>query len=948
MDRVADYLCIPRDYGQWLGGLRWDESGEAVEYEGGEVFAFRQQVALFLEGFATAGRLVHFAHVLHLLHLLGHGEGDLSRDAWLLCRAFVEAARPLRNAGVLCALLCRRVPPFPEMVAAEELCLRLNNSFAMWQMCSPAALRDHRPRPEVPALVPEVFEAVVLESLQPFGLDDLVQWFRHGRGPLGDAGDKVARELAAKPPSLADVLAAVAQRERLAGAVPHVAQFVSALTLPPRRLAHHELPVGGYADVATRGHPEQILPSQFALDDIEFLRRFAQRELLYFRREEPHAQTREELVLLLDQGVRTWGDVRLLLAAAVFAFAKLAARRGIAFKVAATSGGGEQVDPLAAGERAVADLLEASDLSPNPGLAVERVLEEPTPARDVVLLTHPRNLLEPDVTAAARRVQPGTRLFALAADGTGHVQLVELRHGVPVKLTQFRVDLSSRPSLPPRAEPAAAGAWSGAVEPVSFPFRFGVSGAPHYFDFDAAGEWLMTVSDHGMLHLFKVDGSHAEVVPRAMVSGAVLAEPRPVRGVAGGFVVCGRVGEGLVVLHYDLSRRTCTLHSLGSATREAVWYYFRELHVVVARSAEMCVGLDLATGECHPPLTPHPFKREVSTSGVLAAGASEPQFSDKGGRDASRAARACRLSQQEAPPSPFVSILSRERDTQPDARWVHLDSLTGRLSCGGLMPAWPSFTPLADGAPMLKGCRLMAARYRGGKLAVIAGRSTQPGSVAVHVFRGPEGLPVFEHRPLNHLPGGFALSADGRLLAHQTDTNRLAVHDLEQPKRLSLTLKGRWHNNVAVQLGGQWLLIQVGRFEHLVHWDGDELILENAVAPIRTFFRTSLAGSSRHVVAGPVQPGDLPSLIRHDPARFRMMARSRVLVVVDAYGQLAVFDLAGELICMLFAFRGEVAAWMPDGTRYGSASLMGGPPTPGALRKLAQALRAASHWGVTP
>ncbi len=65
--------------------------------------------------------------------------------------------------------------------------------------------------------------------------------------------------------------------------------------------------------MTTTGNPEQILPSQFALDDLEFLRRFAERELLYFRREEPHSRTREELVVLLDQGVRTWGIVRLVL-----------------------------------------------------------------------------------------------------------------------------------------------------------------------------------------------------------------------------------------------------------------------------------------------------------------------------------------------------------------------------------------------------------------------------------------------------------------------------------------------------------------------------------------------------------------------------------------------------------------------------------------------------------
>ena len=67
--------------------------------------------------------------------------------------------------------------------------------------------------------------------------------------------------------------------------------------------------------MTTRGHPEQILPSQFALDDLEFVRRHSEHELLYFRREEPHHGERPERLVVLDQGVRTWGSVRLALEA---------------------------------------------------------------------------------------------------------------------------------------------------------------------------------------------------------------------------------------------------------------------------------------------------------------------------------------------------------------------------------------------------------------------------------------------------------------------------------------------------------------------------------------------------------------------------------------------------------------------------------------------------------
>src|SRR5262249_4379133 len=301
------------------------------------------------------------------------------------------------------------------------------------------------------------------------------EWFRHGRGPVKDAGEELAHALP-PPRTLAGALAELLQRPRLAGARAFVAQLVSALTLPPRRLQHEELPMGGYADVTTHGHVDQLLPSQFALDEWDFFRRFAENELLYFRREEPHAQTRRELVVLLDQGVRTWGDVRLVLSAAVLALGKQAARSSLPFSLATTGAGGEPVDPLELAADELGELVEASDLTPNPGRALERVLEQPAPGvRDVVLLTHPRNLAEADVAAAARGVTGGARLFAVVMDAAGNVDLAELKRGVPVGIRQFRIDFTQSVELPVHAE--ADGVldgprpWPAHREPRRFPLR---------------------------------------------------------------------------------------------------------------------------------------------------------------------------------------------------------------------------------------------------------------------------------------------------------------------------------------------------------------------------------------------------------------------------------------------------------------------------------------------
>src|SRR5439155_360165 len=158
---------------------------------------------------------------------------------------------------------------------------------------------------------------------------------------------------------------------------------------------------------------------------LDFLRRYGDRELLYFRREEPHARTRHELVVLLDQGVRTWGDVRLVLAAAVLALGRQAVRGKLPFRVSVTSAAGELLDP------------------------------------------------------AAVAVEP-------------------------------------------------SGPWTGDVEPVGFPFRFGINWPDgiRLFDFDYNGQWLLTVGTNGLLHLWPTERQgRMEILPRALVGGRLLSRP---------------------------------------------------------------------------------------------------------------------------------------------------------------------------------------------------------------------------------------------------------------------------------------------------------------------------------------------------------------------------------------------------------------------------------------
>ncbi len=943
MNEVVDYLRVAEGYCKALGGLRWAPDGEAIEFDDGTTFAFSGEIVSFLEGFAARRPLVDFNHALHLLFLLRQDRASLGRRG-ALQEAFQLGGKVHRNAGAFCAMLCDAVPavpnPPPTLAIWQQVVLR------WYRIMEVLAVRGQAPT--VPPLAPADFEDLALKAASAYTAEDLLHWFKYGNGPVKEVARTIADEVTVnKPRSLKGVLAELAQRDRLAGAVPFVSQLVSALSLPPRRLAHHELPVGGYSDVTTAGNPEQILPSQFALDDLEFLRRFAERELLYFRREEPHSRTREELVVLLDQGVRTWGIVRLVLTAAMFALGKMADRRRLSFRVASTSGGGILCDPLVLEADDLTAQLEASDLSANPGIALERVLEEPaTATRDVVLLTHPRNLAETDVATAAKRATELTRLFAVAVTERGDVQFSEVKHGVPLTLSRFHVDLE--PSKPPPSKPStpkAGSEWTGDVEPIGFPFRFGVTvnHDPFHFAFDADGIYLLAASENGMLHAVLTDGSGFEVLPRGMVKGKVLTAVTGVVGVRVGFVVLGLIDGQLAAIHYHLGTRRCKAYNLGKGG----WvpggaYYYGQLHTLVVLEnrygARQPWAIDLDTGVMEGPHRGTAIIRVQTTDeACLTASASLPAANESPRtRQARAAARTDEL-------PPLELRVFKTGDTLPLVdRILEHDPATGDIRLRGRAGSVVGFfRPAAEGESLLCNRKILKAWCEGRILAV---QCTLPNpslkQARLLVFELPSSgsrsgqlteLTLFGDFPQAQDFTSFTLSGDNRLFARQTGRTEAEVRSLVDPGRVCATVpRGGCHTN-AIKLGlhSCCLRIEIEKREYWLSWDngvfGDQSYDERTAATIRS---ESRAGR--------------PAWLVYDSYRFTHVASDRLVAACDRYGQIALFELTGPLVCMVIVFRNKVAAWLPDGTRFGSPALLGCAPTPGAAEKIGQRVPAAS------
>lgn len=902
------YLAIPSGYGP-TEGLRWSKNGEAIEMGDGRTFIMTAILPPFLEGFASQRPLTHIVYILDFLHLLGYRDdpwyGISSRLSQTIQEAFRTAGKPLRNAGTFFGAVCQNVSPAS---------LPGNNDLELAKWLSSTSLPGIHgwENPEQPPYDAATFRPIIVEKLKELSEREIRHWFRFGRAPLAREGQQLAEEIVhSKPPADRGTLEDVMRdRPRLAGALPFVSTMVSAISFPPRRRTPAALPLGGYADVTNRGDPERLLLSQFALDGDEFVRRFAEKELLFFRREEPHQRVREQLVLLVDQGVRTWGVVRLALSAAVLAFRKIAKQRKLAFFIRFGSVT-ERIDPSEVPMADLAEHLEASDLTANPSSLLDaEVSEECDEESDIVLLTHPLSLVDERVRTSAASIPERQRLFALTVNEDGSGEFSRLRGGEATAVCRYRVDFRST-EMPPVRLPAVGSQWTGDVEPVPFPFPVGPFQNIVALGFDADSRYLLAATRHGYLHLWNLESGKLETLPRAVQQQIVLTVVDGIMGLNGGFVVGGRIENNLVAAHYDIRQRRLRLHRLGPAERGATrWYALPEQNAVAVRRMPLCRGLDLDSGAQY----------------------AEPERVPE---TSPRAHHAYLMALQCEIPPPQIPVYPVEGPAPQDPSTVCLfpDHETGELFLRGGNHPEKWLKPIANGKLRFKSAMISQALCCGGTLAI---RSRPEGEKPIwHLLDNDDAANVRE------IAGGpdhdsiSTLSPDGRLFAHLRKAGEIAVHRFPEgdPKAL-VTSPGKLHTNIVVQLGRTAMTIALGRKRHLLSWKE---------GPLQHSYEHTDKKYPLLSGTGPHQVGARHPFTEYDPNRFATMASNVLDVFIDLAGQVIVFDpMRDRLVCIFKIRRRSLAAWLPDGTWYGPSDMIGGPADADALQRLGAALRQAS------
>ncbi|MCF6227878.1 MAG: hypothetical protein L3J82_04305, partial [Planctomycetes bacterium] len=489
-----EYFKIPKGFSRWIDGLDWSETCDAVVVTGGPTLALGTALAQFIEGAFRNTQPIHFAYVLHFL-----ASAKYEDDQWRRLHDLGFAVN--RNSGALFAALTRQVPRLDldfDMAETRHLLLQHTELVSVhWLETSSADI----------AVDAASFDLGVAQAVQSLSDDDIKHWLRHGRGPLPETKDPP--ELPKREQTFTELVEKLLKSPRLAGVSDLMQQVIAAVSIPPRSQQRTELPIGGYSSIVNRGQPDQILMSEHAVDELEFLRRYANNELLYWQREEPQNQQAEELCIVLDQGVRTWGEPRLALTAAALALGKQAEKAEMPCKFVFS--GEVMLDRQPASLQ-----FESSDLTSNPAQALRQALADARPAKDIILLTHPRNLAELEVLQAASEQTENQRLFAITVDEKGIGTLQQLTTAGQVKLRTFELNIqppiTERPE--PELEPKADKQWTGDIDPIPMPFNLGISGVPRAFAMADNGRCLVAITESCGIQIWKIDSdSHATILP---------------------------------------------------------------------------------------------------------------------------------------------------------------------------------------------------------------------------------------------------------------------------------------------------------------------------------------------------------------------------------------------------------------------------------------------------
>ena len=434
---VARYFAPPREP-LW----RWSADGSAITTSGGKTIAFKQEVEAVIERLAPRG-LPPFGAIVLLL--------AACRDGWAedteLRGSIARLSFPTRvigaNQGSITASILReldrlnqlrpdlrRTPQGKAFLAEsifENTSRRVPGGDA--EMIA-QGLRRGIPREMLEPVAFEGSEALLadLDVLCNSKLSSAELELRHATG-LDETPEPSERD---EPlPERARKLLEALRRDddpELAGMARLALDLLAAVHVPRTLTLADEMPLGGFTDIANRGHLDRLLISELAHDDLTLSVRVALNEALYLRRESPPRTPPRHREILIDSGIRLWGLPRAFAASVALALiASAEAESSIRCFRATSELAREALTPVDLSTRAgLIEHLGVLEAAPHPAVALREFLDDVNgrdEAADAILITHP-DVLDDAEFKASLAALPNLKLYVASVDREGQFRLL--------------------------------------------------------------------------------------------------------------------------------------------------------------------------------------------------------------------------------------------------------------------------------------------------------------------------------------------------------------------------------------------------------------------------------------------------------------------------------------------------------------------------------------------
>ncbi|KYP15344.1 hypothetical protein [Flavihumibacter sp. CACIAM 22H1] len=205
----------------------------------------------------------------------------------------------------------------------------------------------------------------------------------------------------------------------------HVAALVrsiwTGLHLPYNHSSEGSYSTGGIATLSNKGSLDKLLITEFAHDDLVFLSRIANKEALYFQRENPSIQQPFNRIILIDVSIRNWGTPKLISAAILLATSQHP-KSTICVKGYAV---GDFFTPLSIDSKEdVAYSISQADISLDASAGVEEFIKKKKPDSQTewIFISEEKSLQSAGIQKIVQKY-PGLFSYMIAVSSSGKISL---------------------------------------------------------------------------------------------------------------------------------------------------------------------------------------------------------------------------------------------------------------------------------------------------------------------------------------------------------------------------------------------------------------------------------------------------------------------------------------------------------------------------------------------